>query len=156
MSPAPGPQPWASHFCSQGPHPPRHHPSTFLGLCLFVVHLASYISFLHHWLDNRSLSASHVPDAELGVGVRQGTRGELMHNYPCPETRISLWLSFKHCFFSEAPHDGFYPCPSKGGHIFLRILVISTTANPLMLFTPDPGASPVFPACQRQLYQPSA
>ena len=30
------------------------------------------------------------------------------------------------------------------------------TTNQLMLFTPDPGTSPVFPACQRQLYQPSA
>ena len=146
----PHPQPCASCFFSLGPHFAGNHASMPLSLffCLFLVHLASYALFLQHLLDSRSLSASHMSDPELGVGVQQGIREELIQPYHCPQTHSSLWLSFKHHFFLEASHDGFSPCPGKGSH-YLRILVTSTTTNQLMLFAPDPGASSVFPTCQR-------
>lgn len=146
----PHPQPCASCFFSLGPHFPGNHVSVPLSLffCLFLAQRASYTLFLQHLLDSHSLSASHMPDSELGVGVQQGIREELIQSYHCPQTHSSLWLSFKPHFFLEGSHDDFSPCPGKGSH-FLRIPVTSTTTNQLMFFAPDPGASSVFPTCQR-------
>ena len=89
LSPALSPGPHVSAARGHIPHgitPPR------LRVCVSASSLSTWQATSHSCTTGWRIvpSASHVPDAELGVGVRRGMRGELTHNYPCPETNISL------------------------------------------------------------------